>query len=70
MRITAVSTWFPTAEAPSRGSFVLRDLHAIAQHHEVRLVHLVPEQDDDGTRRQVIEGVEVLRIPMTPRRPL
>lgn len=69
MRITAVTTWFPTRTAPSRGSFVVRDLHAIAQHHEVRLVHLVPPQDDDGTRRLDHEGIEVLRIPMAPSQP-
>ncbi|MEE1649573.1 glycosyltransferase [Brachybacterium sp. J144] len=69
MRITAVSAWFPTAAAPSRGSFVLRDLLAIARHHEVRLVHLVPPQDADGTVREVVEGLEVLRVPMSPRRP-
>lgn len=69
MRITAVSAWFPTDDAPSRGSFVLRDVRSIARHHEVRLVHLVPEQDDDGTRRLELDGLEVLRIPMTPARP-
>ncbi|WP_062949999.1 glycosyltransferase [Brachybacterium sp. sponge] len=69
MRITAVSAWFPTAEAPSRGSFVLRDVQAIARHHDVRLVHLVPEQDDDGTRQLEVDGIEVLRIPMTPSAP-
>ncbi|RRR21084.1 glycosyltransferase [Brachybacterium saurashtrense] len=69
MRVTAVTTWFPTQAAPSRGAFVVRDLQAIAAHAEVRLVHLVPPADDDGTRRLVHEGLEVLRIPMDPRRP-
>lgn len=69
MRITAVSAWFPTVESPSRGSFVLRDVRAIARHHEVRVVHLVPGQDDDGVRREVIDGIEVLRIRMTPSHP-
>jgi L-malate glycosyltransferase len=70
VRITAVSAWFPTADAPSRGAFVVRDVRSIARHHEVRLVHLVPEQDDDGTRRLEHDGIEVLRIPMTPANPL
>lgn len=70
MRITAVTTWFPTREAPSRGSFVVRDLAAIASLHEVRLVHLVPPGDDDSTRRLRHEGIEVLRIPMRPADPL
>lgn len=68
--ITAVSTWFPTAKAPSRGAFVVRDIAAIAEHRPVRLVHLVPPQDDDGTRRVTHEGIDVLRIPMNPRAPL
>ncbi|GAA1489954.1 glycosyltransferase family 4 protein [Brachybacterium sacelli] len=69
MRVTLVTTWFPTAVAPSRGSFVVRDALSIAADHEVRLVHLVPPADDDGTRRLVHEGLDVLRIPMDPRRP-
>lgn len=69
MRITAVTTWFPTEQAPSRGSFVLRDVHALQTLHDVRLVHLVPPADDDGTRRLTHEGVEVLRIPMNPADP-
>ena len=35
MRVTAVTTWFPTELAPSRGSFVVRNLHAIAHHAEI-----------------------------------
>src|SRR5690625_4094926 len=69
MKVTVVTTWFPTAGAPTRGSFVVRDTLAIARHQQVRLVHLVPPADDDGTRRLVHEGIEVLRIPMDPRRP-
>lgn len=68
-RVTAVTTWFPTEVSPSRGAFVVRDLAAIAEEAQVRLVHLVPPQDDDGTRRLVHEGIEVLRIPMDPRSP-
>ncbi|WP_218192264.1 glycosyltransferase [Brachybacterium avium] len=69
MNVTVVTTWFPTTVAPSRGSFVVRDTRALARHQDVRLVHLVPPGDDDGTRRLVHEGIEVLRIPMDPRRP-
>ncbi|UEJ82573.1 glycosyltransferase [Brachybacterium halotolerans subsp. kimchii] len=69
MRATLLTTWFPTQEAPSRGSFVVRDALAIAEHADVRLVHLVPPADDDGTRRLVHEGLDVLRLPMDPRRP-
>lgn len=69
MRITAVTTWFPTERAPWRGSFVARDLAALARLHEVRLIHLVPPEDDDSTRRLSHEGIEVLRIPMRPADP-
>lgn len=69
MKVTVVTTWFPTTVAPSRGSFVVRDALSIARHHEVRLVHLVPPADDDGTRRVLHAGMDVLRIPMDPRRP-
>ena len=69
MKVTAVSTWFPTTAAPSRGAFVVRDLQALASFADVRLVHLVPPQDDDGSRRLRHEGIEVLRIPMTPSDP-
>lgn len=68
--VTAVSTWFPTESSPSRGAFVVRDLAAISRHALVRLVHLVPPQDDDGTRRLRHGELEVLRIPMDPRSPL
>lgn len=72
--VTAVTTWFPTRRAPSRGAFVVRDLAAIARDAEVRLIHLVPPQDDDGSRRllQPLPGageIDVLRIPMSPRSP-
>ncbi|MCT2025143.1 glycosyltransferase [Dermabacter hominis] len=69
MIVTAVTTWFPTRQSPTRGAFVVRDLHAIQKHADVRLIHLVPPHDDDGTRRLVHEGIEVLRIPFSPSHP-
>lgn len=69
MKITAVTTWFPTQVAPTRGSFVVRDVQAISRSDEVRLIHLVPPADDDGSRHLHHDGIEVLRIPMNPRRP-
>lgn len=69
MLITAVTTWFPTQQAPSRGSFVVRDIHAISTHHAVRCIHLVPPQDDDGSRHTYVDGIETLRIPMNPKNP-
>jgi L-malate glycosyltransferase len=70
VRILAVTTWFPTAVAPSSGAFVVRDVHAIASRgHDVDVVHLVPPHQDDGTRRTVHEGVRVVRVPMSTTRP-
>jgi glycosyltransferase involved in cell wall biosynthesis len=69
VKVVAVTTWFPTARAPSRGSFVVRDLQAISHHDDVRVVHLVSPADDDGSRRLLHEGLDVLRVPMDPTRP-
>lgn len=69
MKVTAVTTWFPTQKSPSRGSFVVRDVKSISRRDEIRLIHLVPPSDDDGTRRLRHEGIDVLRLPMDPRRP-
>lgn len=70
MRVVVVSPWFPTAKAPSSGAFVVKDACAIRDAgHEVRVVHLVPSHQDDGTRHTWESGLKVLRIPMTPGRP-
>ncbi|MDD7542519.1 MAG: glycosyltransferase family 4 protein [Mobiluncus porci] len=64
MKVTAVSTWFPTEKAPASGAFIVKDLHAIAEAGvEVRLVHLVAPQVDDGTRELEYEGIKIRRIP-------
>lgn len=72
MRIVAVTTWFPTEVAPSSGSFVAKDLRAIADLGEVTrldVVHLVPPHQDDGVRRLVHDGLRVRRVPMSTRAP-
>ncbi|MGC5616635.1 glycosyltransferase [Georgenia sp. Z1491] len=70
MRVVVVTTWFPTSLAPSSGSFVVRDAHAMASRGDtVDVVHLVPAHQDDGTRHVRHEGLKVLRLPMTPSRP-
>ncbi|QPL05808.1 MULTISPECIES: glycosyltransferase family 4 protein [Actinomyces] len=71
MRVTVVTTWLPTAVAPSSGSFVVRDCLAMRQvGQDVRIVHLVPPHQDDGTRRALIEGLRVVRVPMRPADPV
>ncbi len=42
MKVTAVATWFPTEKAPASGSFIVKDLPAIAKAGaKVRMIHLV-----------------------------
>ncbi|WP_172119781.1 glycosyltransferase [Actinomyces faecalis] len=70
MRVTVVTTWLPTALAPSSGSFVLRDCQAIRDAgHRLRIIHLVPPHQDDGTRHVTMDGMPVLRLPMRPANP-
>jgi glycosyltransferase involved in cell wall biosynthesis len=72
-RIVAVTTWFPTTRAPGSGTFVAKDVSAIAAQREVEdvaVVHLVPPHQDDGTRTAMHEGVRVLRVPMGTRSPV
>lgn len=43
MRVLAVTTWFPSPSHRGTGSFVVKDLHALASlGHDVHLVHLRP----------------------------
>ncbi|QKJ20020.1 glycosyltransferase family 4 protein [Microbacterium hominis] len=40
MRILIVTPWFPTAGAPQTGLFVAREAEALAEAHDVRVLHL------------------------------
>ncbi|MCK2036328.1 glycosyltransferase family 4 protein [Microbacterium sp. SSW1-49] len=40
MRILVVTPWFPTAESPVSGVFVRREVEALADRHEVTVLHL------------------------------
>ncbi|UFU02229.1 glycosyltransferase [Ruania suaedae] len=73
MKVLAVTPWFPTDDAPTMGSFVARDVAALADRPEVtqiQVVHLVPPAQDDGEQALTHDGVRVRRIPMNPRSPL
>lgn len=71
MLVSVVTTWFPTAVAPSSGGFVLRDCLAIRDAGaQVRVIHLVPPHQDDGVTHLVRDGLRVLRVPMRPADPL
>ena len=70
MRVTIVSTWFPTEVSAGLGIFVARHAASMAAaEHDIRVVHLVAAHVDDGTRRTRVMGVPVVRLPMTPSRP-
>lgn len=69
MRVLVLTTWFPDASTPSKAPFNLLHVQAIAQRHDVRVIHFqlggigpVTEEDYDGVR--------VIRAPVSPRRPL
>lgn len=69
MRVLVVTTWFPSAEAPTEAPFNLEHCRAIARAHEVRVVH-VRLGSADPARREVYEGFDVVRVGGSPRSPL
>lgn len=64
-----LTTWFPTRSSPGAGSFIARDATALAQDHDVRVIHLVPPELDDGVRKSEHGGVPVTSIPVDVRTP-
>lgn len=69
VRIAVLTTWFPTERSPGAGSFIARDVVALAHDHDVEVIHLVAPELDDGQRTVAREGVTVRRIPLDVRRP-
>ena len=76
MKILAVTTWFPSDAAPTTGTFVDKDVRAIAQHDDVEVVHLVaPHLADSstvaagGADTVDRDGITVRRFVMSPQRP-
>jgi len=69
VQIVVLTTWFPSARNPAAGSFIARDAVALAQDHDVRIVHLAGPDLDDGVRDFSHEGVPVRRFPIDVRRP-
>lgn len=71
MRVAIVTPWFPTTKNPSSGAFVVKDATAFqAAGHDMRIIHLVPSHEDDGTRRVWHEGLQVIRVPMETNNPI
>ncbi|WP_050347390.1 glycosyltransferase [Arsenicicoccus sp. oral taxon 190] len=71
LRILAVTTWYPTPAAPVAGVFVRKDVHALAEDHDVLLVHLAPPAAFASAPAREQDGpVAVRRLEWDPRRPL
>lgn len=76
MKILAVTTWFPSDASPTTGTFVDKDVRAIAQHDDVEVVHLVAPHladrstlDAGGADTVDRDGITVRRFVMSPQRP-
>lgn len=76
MKILAVTTWFPSDASPTTGTFVDKDVRAIAQHDDVEVVHLVAPHladratvDAGGADTVDRDGLTVRRFVMSPQRP-
>ncbi|WP_298746740.1 glycosyltransferase [uncultured Serinicoccus sp.] len=75
MRVLVVTTWFPTAASPATGVFVARDVAAIADRHEVVVLHLVAprladrEPPGGADAPGPADGIPVEQLVMDPRRP-
>ncbi|WP_289017109.1 glycosyltransferase [uncultured Ornithinimicrobium sp.] len=71
MRVLVVTTWFPTPSSPGTGVFVARDVSALADRHDVRVLHLVAHRlaPAAGADTGEVPGVPVRRLVMDPRRP-
>lgn len=69
MRVLVVTTWFPSAERPSEAPFNLEHARAIAQNHDVRVIH-VSLMGTTGPRTETYQGIRVRRLPFSVRNPL
>ena len=76
VKILAVTTWFPSDASPTMGTFVDKDVRAIAQHDDVEIVHLVAPHLADrstveagGADTVDRDGITVRRFVMSPQRP-
>ncbi|MBO0979387.1 glycosyltransferase family 4 protein [Microbacterium sp. SD291] len=69
MQIAVLTTWFPTTRNPGAGSFIARDVKALAEDHDVHVIHLVPPELDDGARSRRHGDVRVAAFPLDVRTP-
>ncbi len=68
MKVLAVSTWYPSAEAPTEAPFNHEHVRAIRSAHVVRVIHIrLRSSAPSGT--DVVDGVEVSRVSLNLRKP-
>jgi len=63
-----VTPWFPTADAPESGLFVAREVDALAEAHEVDVLHL--DWNGDRDREPVPSEANIRRLWLRRTRPL
>ncbi|MGW9156573.1 MULTISPECIES: glycosyltransferase [unclassified Microbacterium] len=69
MKVLVVTTWFPSVEAPQTGTFVADDVQLLSASHEVVVLHLAPPGQVRDARTDRVDGVTIVRVPMSPSRP-
>jgi glycosyltransferase involved in cell wall biosynthesis len=69
MRILVVTTWFPSASRPGSAPFNLEHVRAIAERHDVRVIH-VSLMGTASASTETYQGVRVRRLSFSPRDPL
>ncbi|GAA1926565.1 hypothetical protein GCM10009775_18440 [Microbacterium aoyamense] len=67
MRILVVTPWFPTDRSPASGLFVAREAHALAEAHDVHVLHLDWTGASDAETAAV--GLDVSRVSLRRTRP-
>ncbi len=68
MRVLIVSTWFPTDERPGVAPFNVAHAKAVADRHEVTIVHVrLGGTGQVGTREYA--GLPVTDVPLNPKKP-
>lgn len=68
MKILAVSTWYPSVEAPTEAPFNHEHVKAIRSAHAVRVIH-IRLRSSAAPRTDDVDGVEVLRVSLNLRKP-
>ncbi|WP_434993714.1 glycosyltransferase family 4 protein [Arthrobacter sp. Ld5] len=68
MKVLALSTWYPSAEAPTEAPFNHEHVKAIRSAHDVRVVH-IRLRSGAVPITEVFDGVTVSRISLDLRRP-